>query len=89
MEKYKVSAQVQDITVSTTIMPEEKYGAWFAVNNGTAAATVLGYPLQPGEGLNFLQAVPAGSSWDSPIKIICSAGAVVRLTRLQYKTKLK
>ena len=74
-----------DITESTTIMPESTYGAWMAVNQGTGTAYVLGYELQPGEGLDFLNAVPAGCIWDAPIKIICSAGAVVRLTRLQYK----
>ena len=84
MEKYKVSARVLDITESTTIMPEN-YGAWMAINQGTGTAYVLGYELQPGEGISFFDAVPAGSIWDAPIKIICSAGAVVRLTRLQYK----
>ena len=85
MSKYSVSATTQEFTASTTLMPEKKYGAWMCVNKGTGAAEVLGYPLQPGEGLDSLNAVPAGSSWDTPIKIICNAGAVVRVTRLQCK----
>ena len=84
-EKYTISASTQDVAVSTTIMPEKKYGGWMCVNTGTAAATVMGYTLQPGEGLDFLTAVPAGSSWATPIKIIINAGAVIRLTRMQCK----
>ena len=84
-KKYTVSAQTKDITLSTTIMPEKKYGAWFCVNTGTAVAKVMGYPLQPSEGLDFLNAVPAGSSWDTPIQIEISTGAVVRITRLQCR----
>ena len=79
----KVSATTQDWSISTTLMPERKYGAWFCVNQGTAVAKVMGYDLQPGEGLNFLNAVPAGSSWDTPIQIVITPGAVVRITRLQ------
>lgn len=82
---YTVSAQTKDISASTTIMPEKKYGAWFCVNTGTAAAKVMGYELQPQEGLNFLDAVPAGSSWDTPITIEINAGAVIRITRLQCR----
>ena len=85
MSKYKVSARTLDISASTTIMPENNFGAWLAVNTGTAAASVLGFPLQPGEGLDMTTAVPAGSVWDSPIPIIINTGAVVRITRLQYK----
>ena len=84
-QKYTVSAQTKDISASTTIMPEKKYGAWFCVNQGTAAAKVMGYVLQPTEGLNFLDSVPAGSSWDTPIQIEITTGAVVRITRLQFK----
>ena len=80
----KVSANTQDIESSTTLMPERKYGAWFCVNQGTAVAKVMGYELQPGEGLDFLNAVPAGSSWETPIQIVINAGASVRITRLQY-----
>ena len=85
MSKYTVSATAQDIKESTTLMPEKKYGGWMCVNTGTAIANVLGYDLQPGEGLDFMDAVPAGSSWATPIKIIINAGATVRITRLQYK----
>ena len=83
--KYKVSARVIDITANTKIMPENNFGGWLAVNTGTAAASVMGYELQPGEGLDFTQAVPAGSIWDTPIEIRINTGAVIRLTRLQCK----
>lgn len=84
-KKYIVSAQTKDYSASTTVMPERNYGAWMCVNTGTGVAKVMGYELQPSEGLNFLDAVPAGVAWDSPITIELAAGAVVRLTRLQFK----
>ena len=68
-------------------MPENGYGGWFAVNQGTSAASVLGYVLQPGEGLDMRKAVPAGSTWDKPIKVVINPGGSVRMTRLQYKEK--
>lgn len=83
MKKYKVSATTQDITENTTLRPEEKYGAWMCVNIGTAIANVMGYELMPGEGLDFLKAVPFDGYWDTPIQIILNAGAKVRITRLQ------
>lgn len=82
---YTVSAQTKEISASTTIMPEKKYGAWMCVNTGTGVAKVMGYELQPSEGLDFLSAVPAGSSWDTPIQIELAAGAKIRITRLQFK----
>ena len=80
----KVSGTTIDVKSSTTLMPERKYGAWMCVNIGTTNATVMGYDIAPGEGLSFLNAVPAGSTWDTPIQIIINPGAVVRITRLQY-----
>ena len=85
MSNYKVSVRVIDITANTKIMPENNFGGWLAVNTGTATASVMGYELQPGEGLDFTQAVPAGSVWDTPIEIRINAGAIIRLTRLQCK----
>lgn len=82
--KYKVSAQTQIITDNTTVMPEQRYSGWMAANQGTATAIVMNYTLQPGEGLSFLDAVPVGCSWDTPIQIICEPGSKVVLTRLQY-----
>ena len=84
MERYRINATTVEITESTTLQPDDRYGAWMAVNQGTATAKVMGYELQPGEGVSFLDAVPAGSHWGSPIQIICNAGASVRVTRLQY-----
>lgn len=85
MANYKVSVRTIDITANTKIMPENVFGGWMAVNTGTATASVMGYTLNPGEGLNFLEAVPAGSVWDTPIEVRVNTGAVVRFTRLQCK----
>lgn len=83
--RYKINTQTLDIEKNTTLIPEEKYGGWMAVNTGTAVAEVMGYPLQPGEGLNFLDALQPGDVWDTPIKIIPGAGGKVRITRLQAR----
>lgn len=84
MEKFRVSSTTITITKSTTLNPERRYAGWMCVNQGTGAATVMGYKLQPGEGLDYLQAVHAGGYWDTPITILCDAGAQVVFTRLQY-----
>ena len=64
-------------------MPERRYGGWVAVNTGTTTAKVLGYELQPGEGFDMRDSVPAGSTYKSPIRIEVPAGGCVRITRLQ------
>lgn len=84
-KRYTVSDRTIDITESMTIMPEKDYGGWLAINQGASVAYVLGYELQPGEGIDMRDAVPAGSTWGKPIKIIVSGGGLVRITRLQYK----
>lgn len=83
MERYNITERTVNITESTTLMPEKQYGGWVAINQGTAAAKVLGYELQPGEGLDMRDSVPVGSVYGSPIKIEINPGAVVRITRLQ------
>ena len=84
MEKFRVSSTTITITKSTTLNSERRYAGWMCVNQGTGAATVMGYRLQPGEGLDFSQAVPVGGYWDTSIPVICDAGAQVVFTRLQY-----
>ena len=64
-------------------MPEKRFGGWLAVNQGTAAAKVIGYEIQPGEGLDMRDSVPVGSTYGSPITIEIQPGSVVRITRLQ------
>lgn len=81
----KISARTESFSTSTTITPQDGYGAWMCVNVGTAAATVMGFPLQPGEGLDLTKAVPAGVKWDTNIQIEITPGAIVRVMRLQYK----
>ena len=84
-EITRVSARTESFSASTTIRPQTGYGAWMCVNVGTAAATVMGFPLQPGEGLDLTSAVPAGARWDTDIQIDITPGAVIRIMRLQYK----
>ena len=83
MERFNIVERTVNITESTTLMPEKKYGGWLAVNQGTAAAKVLGYELQPGEGIDMRDNVPAGSTYGSPIVIEIQPGAIIRITRLQ------
>ena len=79
---YKVTAKTQDILQNTTIRPD-KSGGWLAINTGTNTATVNGYPLAPGEGLDFTKLAPE-VVWNSDITITLEKGGMIRLTRLQY-----
>lgn len=80
---YKLNTNTQLVTESTTIMPS-KFGGWLAVNTGTTGtATVDGYPLAPGDGLDFTHIHP-DVIWNAPIKIVISAGSNIRLTRFVY-----
>lgn len=80
--KYRVSTESRDILKNETIRPN-KYGGWMAVNTGTADATVDGYPLSPGDGLDLTHLSP-DVIWDTPIQIVLSPGAKVRITRFLY-----
>lgn len=81
--KYKVSTESRDIMKNETIRPGN-YGGWMAVNTGTADATVDGYPLAPGDGLDLTHLSP-DVLWDTPIQIVLTPGAKIRLTRFLYK----
>lgn len=81
--KYKVSTESRDILKNETLRPG-KYGGWMAVNTGTADATVDGYPLAPGEGLDLTHLAPE-VIWDTPIQVVLLSGAKVRITRFIYK----
>ena len=85
MARYKVTTRTVDITSNTTLMPENNYGGWFAVNQGTVDAMIMGYKVAPGEGLDMRDSCPVGSIWDTPIQIIPGAGGTVRITRIQAK----
>lgn len=81
---YKAASKVETYTESTSVVPNG-FGGWMAVNTGTAAVEVNGYPLQPGEGLDFTNLHP-DVLWNSPIKIvIANAGGQVRMTQIMYK----
>jgi len=81
--KYRVSTSTQEYTENTTIRPDGKFGGWLAVNTGTANATVDGYTLAPGEGLDYRMLRP-NTIWNSTIAIVLTTGAKIRLTRLTY-----
>lgn len=81
---YSVTPRTQDFTESATVTADG-FGDWMCVNVGTAMASVDGYPLAPGEGLSWKGLLPE-VIWNASIKIsIPTPGAVIRLTRLQYK----
>lgn len=79
---WKVNAKIETYTENATITPS-RFGGWLAMNTGTAVATVAGYDLAPGEGLDFTNLQP-DVLWNTPITIVLQAGASVRVTRLQY-----
>ena len=84
--KYNITDVTERYTESTTVMPDG-FGAWMAVNTGNVVSSVMGYELQPGEGLDFKDAVPAGSTWGKPIQIKVGAGGSVRITKLYANEK--
>ena len=77
----KVTAVVKTYTSSEVLAPDN-YGGWMCVNIGSAQATVMGYPLAPGEGLDFLQV--GNTTWLSTITMDIPAGAAIRITRLRF-----
>lgn len=83
---YNIRARVETITANKRLN-DKNYGAWMAVNIGTADCKVLGIPLAPGEGLDMTKAVPAGSYWTDPIDIEVNAGGAIRLMRLIYEKR--
>ena len=84
IKTWRVTNRTETITENTRLN-DNKYGGWMCVNIGTGSVVVMGYELQPGEGLNFLDAVPAGSIWASAIDIVVNPGGALQLTRLQYQ----
>lgn len=82
MAMYKVTTKIQDIRHNTTILPDNA-GGWLALNTGADFAVVNGYPLAPGQGLDFTK-LPPDVIWNSEITIELSDSAMVRLTRLYY-----
>lgn len=83
-QNWRITSQTKTIEENTRLN-EDKFGGWMCVNIGTAIVKVMGYELQPGEGLDFLNAVPAGSIWNSAIDIVVNPGGKLQITRLQYK----
>lgn len=83
---YKATAQIKDYTTSESV-DATKFGGWLAVNTGTAEVSVNGYPLQPGDGLDFTHLHPE-VVWGSPIQLqITNPGGRVRLTMLRYSNR--
>lgn len=82
-KNYRISVVTTDITKSTTIASERRYGGWLAANQGTSAATVLGFEIQPGEAIDMRKEIPIGSTFDTAIPIVINPGGLVRLMRIQ------
>lgn len=80
MEKYGVNLRVETIS-SNARLNDKKYGGWKAINIGTAAVTVYGVELQPGEGLDFMAGMLPNEIWQEPIEITVQPGGTVRLMR--------
>lgn len=80
---YRAVSKEVDYSVSTSVVPDG-FGGWMAVNVGTAACEVNGFPLQPGEGLDFTNLHPE-VLWNSPIKIVISnVGGKIRMSQIKY-----
>lgn len=79
---YKVKEVVMLYTENDTIIPDG-FGGWEAVNVGTADATVLGYPLAPGEGITRKD-LPPYVKYDSQIAITVNPGAAIRISMFYY-----
>lgn len=82
MDRYSVKLRVETIAENMRLN-ETQYSSWLAVNIGTAAVTIYGYELQPGEGLSSQQIIhttPA-DKWEEPIEITVQPGGMIRLSR--------
>lgn len=82
MDRYSVKLRVETIAENTRLT-DKQYSSWLAVNVGTAAATIYGFELQPGEGLSsqqIIQTTPA-DKWEEPIDITVQPGGAIRLSR--------
>ena len=76
-------ARVQALTqtyFSSQVVSPDGFSGWMCANIGNAEATVMGYPLLPGEGLNFLD---VQEEWATVITMDIPAGAAIRMTRLK------
>ncbi|MBO5933025.1 MAG: hypothetical protein J6Q19_04795 [Bacteroidaceae bacterium] len=82
MERYSANLRVETITANTRLN-DNKYGAWLAMNIGSAPVSVYGIELQPGEGLSSESIVHLhlGDIWAEPIVITVQPGGAVRLLR--------
>lgn len=79
---YSIKARVETITANTRLT-DTIYAGWLAVNIGTAAVSVYGIELLPGEGLSsqsIINMSPA-DKWTEPIDITVQPGGAVRLMR--------
>lgn len=82
MDKFYANLRVETFTANARLN-DNKYGAWLAVNTGTAPASVYGIELQPGEGLSSesICHLHLGDIWSEPIVITVQPGGAIRLLR--------
>ena len=82
---YDAKAVTQEFTENITLT-DNRFGAWFAANTGTADVSVYGYVLEPGQGMDMWANLPPYVRWTEPIPIkILGAGGKVRLQRILFK----
>ena len=79
--KKKVQALTQEYTESTILAPDG-FGGWMCVNTGAVDVKVMGVPLQPNKGLDFL--IVGETRWQTNIVMEIPAGGSVRVIRLRY-----
>lgn len=79
---HSVKLRAETITQNVRLN-DTKYGGWMAANIGTAAVTVYGIELQPGEGISSQSIVNMSPAdlWQEPIEITVQPGGAVRLLR--------
>ena len=78
---YRIKQRAETI-VENTRLNDVTFGGWKAVNIGTGVVEVFGVPLQPGEGLDYMNCMRPGDLWQEPIDIAVQPGGALRLLRL-------
>lgn len=78
---YSIKMRVETITANTRLT-DTIYAGWMAVNIGTAAVSVYGVELLPGEGLDYTKALRPCDKWTEPIEVTVQPGGAVRMMRM-------
>ena len=79
--RYGLKQRAETITENTRLN-DVTFSGWKCVNIGTGVVEVYGVPLQPGEGLDYMNCMRPGDKWQEPIDIAVQPGGALRLLRL-------